>query len=94
MKMLSKLSQDTFIQIAEAVFTIINALKPISFAPRVQYKPKKLVEVKFNDELSSLNNAQGSTIDLGYTHCGRHQFVLAGTGTEFNPFVSSNPPVQ
>lgn len=64
----------------------------MSFTVQVQRRPKKLVKVKFNDELLSLNNPQGSTINLGYVRRGSHLFTLAGSGTESHPFVSTNPP--
>jgi hypothetical protein len=64
----------------------------MSLAVRVHHRPKKLVEIKFNDELSSPNNPKGSTINLGYVRGGSHLFTLAGSGTDTHPFVSTNPP--
>jgi hypothetical protein len=74
---------------AEAYYSLVKSPTPASFA--VKARPPKHIEIQFQDQLSSLNNPEHSTLNLGWVENGDVCFVLSGNGD--GPYISSNPPV-
>jgi hypothetical protein len=77
--------------VAEAVYSLVNAPSIASFSIQARHQGHGQVVVQYRDSLSSLNNPVGSRIDLGFEPNGVSLFVLSGSGIG-SPFVSSNPP--
>ncbi|CAD6445250.1 9e6d20fa-809d-40ed-beb6-4cbe17da071c [Sclerotinia trifoliorum] len=76
---------------AEAKYRIDNPSSPESFTISAIQDPTQL-QVHYHENLTSLNNPQYSTINLGFMDRHAHPFMLAGNGTQ-TPYISTNPPV-
>ncbi|APA12236.1 hypothetical protein SS1G_10768 [Sclerotinia sclerotiorum 1980 UF-70] len=76
---------------AEATYRIDNPTSSESFTISAIQDPTQL-QVHYHENLTSLNNPQYSTINLGFMDRHAHPFILAGNGTQ-TPYISTKPPV-
>jgi hypothetical protein len=76
---------------AEATYELIGSPEPASFQLQARGSEGMHLQVSYLDNLTSLNNAEESTIPLGFEHDGGVSFILSGDGIE--PYISTNPPV-
>ncbi|KAG0652410.1 hypothetical protein D0Z07_1003 [Hyphodiscus hymeniophilus] len=73
---------------AEAFYSLENSPSPASFI--IKARAPRHIEVQFQETLASLNNPEGSTLNLGFVENGVVSFVLSG---DTDSYISSNPPV-
>lgn len=76
---------------AEASYAIEGHPRNASFTIQARTRREKRIEVQFQGGLSSLNNPEGTLLDIGREEEGTVPFILAGDGLDI-PLISNNPP--
>ncbi|RFU72806.1 hypothetical protein TARUN_9452 [Trichoderma arundinaceum] len=76
---------------ADVEYHLVGTSAPMSFMAKFSNRYPGSLRVEFRDELSSLNNAKGSTHDLGVNKFpGGSAFILSGKEGEF---ITNDPPI-